>query len=88
MVMYDITDNRERRKTGQILAGYGIRVQKSVFECRCTRAGMAAIRRALDQLDLQTGFVLFYRIQENAKRISAGQVPGNLTQAEPYALVV
>ena len=33
-VIYDISDDSERRKVDIILKGYGFRIQKSVFECR------------------------------------------------------
>ncbi len=32
LISYDIESNRARRKLVQVLLGYGIRVQKSVFE--------------------------------------------------------
>ena len=33
IVVYDIKDNKRRRKIGDILEGYGKRVNFSVFEC-------------------------------------------------------
>lgn len=33
LVCYDITDNRRRYQVAKLLSGYGLRVQKSVFEC-------------------------------------------------------
>lgn len=88
VVVYDISNNRERSRASKILAGYGVRVQKSVFECRCTRGGVSRMRKALDELDLQTGFVLLYKMHENAKRKSAGCLPKYLSVPEPYALVI
>ena len=32
LVIYDISDNKQRLKTSKILADYGVRVQESVFE--------------------------------------------------------
>jgi CRISPR-associated protein Cas2 len=34
VVVYDITDNTTRRIVGEILEGYGTRVNRSVFECQ------------------------------------------------------
>ncbi len=34
LVCFDIVDDRKRYKTVKILKDYGVRVQKSVFECR------------------------------------------------------
>jgi CRISPR-associated protein Cas2 len=33
LVCYDIVSDRRRNKVSKILEGYGLRVQKSVFEC-------------------------------------------------------
>ena len=33
LIIYDITDNKRRRDMVKLLASYGIRVQKSAFEC-------------------------------------------------------
>ncbi|KYC43943.1 CRISPR-associated protein Cas2 [Scytonema hofmannii PCC 7110] len=33
LVCYDIVSDRRRNKISKILEGYGLRVQKSVFEC-------------------------------------------------------
>lgn len=33
LVVYDITDDKRRKKIADILEGYGVRVQYSVFEC-------------------------------------------------------
>lgn len=33
LIIYDITDNKRRRKVSKILEKYGIRIQFSAFEC-------------------------------------------------------
>jgi CRISPR-associated protein Cas2 len=33
LVCFDIVEDRARRRTAKVLEGYGVRVQKSVFEC-------------------------------------------------------
>ena len=34
VIIYDIVDNKKRRLVSDVLEGYGIRVNKSVFECK------------------------------------------------------
>lgn len=36
LVMYDISDNKRRTKLAKLLLGYGVRIQKSVFQCELT----------------------------------------------------
>jgi len=88
VAVYDISNNRERTKTSKVLAGYGTRVQESVFECRCTRGGLNSILKELDALELKTGFVLMYRVHDTAKRHAVGNVPGNLDADEPHAFII
>jgi CRISPR-associated protein Cas2 len=38
VVVYDISDNKTRRIVGEILEGYGTRVNRSVFECQVKHA--------------------------------------------------
>ncbi len=45
LVCYDISNNRRRYRVDKVLSGYGVRVQKSVFECHL----QPAERRLLEQ---------------------------------------
>lgn len=33
VIAYDISDTKRRNKVGELLEGYGVRVNRSVFEC-------------------------------------------------------
>jgi CRISPR-associated protein Cas2 len=72
-IAYDISDDAERRRVDKVLQGFGFRVQKSVFECKLTRADQRAIIAALEALELQTGSVKIYRIYGGAKARVIGQ---------------
>ncbi|MGF1496967.1 MAG: CRISPR-associated endonuclease Cas2 [Elainellaceae cyanobacterium] len=36
LICYDIVNDRRRDRTARLLEGYGLRIQKSVFECNLT----------------------------------------------------
>lgn len=72
-VCYDITDDRERGRVDKILKGYGVRVQKSVFECYLTRAGKARLVAALLRLEVRTGAIKMYRIYAGAEHVTIGR---------------
>lgn len=72
-ICYDVGDDRERGRVDKLLKGYGFRVQKSVFECRLTRAGKAALVAALSKLDLKTGSVKMYRVYAGTEAVVIGQ---------------
>ena len=65
-IVYDISDDRERRRVDALLKGWGFRVQKSVFECRLGRGERQRLARALQSLDIQSGTVRIYRIVEQS----------------------
>lgn len=89
LVAYDIEDDSERRRVSRVVAGFGLRVQKSVFECRLTRAGLGKLERKLLALELDPagGCICIYRLSESAKRRQIGDCPTSLDD-EQYAFVV
>lgn len=88
VVAYDIADDRRRDKVAKILAGYGERVQFSVFECRLDRMQILRLRHALEEvIDAQQDAVCFYFLcQADVQRIERiGRGP---PQFEEKAVVV
>ncbi len=88
LAVYDISSSRERRLVSRVLEGYGIRVQESVFECRLNRALREKLCRQLEKLELETGFILLYRLRENAGRLAVGSLPAGIVGEEEHAFVV
>ncbi len=88
VIVYDITDNRERTRVAKVLAGFGRRVQESVFECRLSTALREKLIRKLEDLGLKTGFILIYRLNDQAKRTALGAVPDDIKGEEEHAFVV
>jgi len=67
VVVYDISEDKERRTVNNILIGFGFRVQKSVFECRLDRKYYNELKRKLNNLDIKTGFVKIYKKEKLRK---------------------
>lgn len=88
VVVYDVTDDAERARVAKIVEGFGVRVQKSAFECVLTRGARTSLEEKLKALDLKTGFVTIYRRDARAKRIALGAVPRNPLDEANYAFVV
>jgi len=61
-VVYDLSDDRERRRVDGVMKGWGFRVQKSVFECRLSRHERKRLAKELQSLGLETGAVRIYRV--------------------------
>lgn len=50
LICYDVVQDRRRSRVSKVLEGYGIRVQKSVFECALNADQYAMVQRRLGQL--------------------------------------
>lgn len=87
LVVYDISEDKERDRVASLLEGFGFRVQKSVFECRLTKSGRGRLLRGLEALNPASGFVSMYTLRGSAKRVSIGVVPPAAAADAPYAFV-
>ena len=88
LAVYDVTEDRERRALADVMEGFGIRVQKSAFECDLTRGSRATLERKLQTLELKTGYVFLYRVQTQSARLAFGTVPDNPLDDAHYAFIV
>jgi CRISPR-associated protein Cas2 len=88
VVVYDVTDDAERTRVAKVIEGFGVRVQKSAFECVLGRGARATLERRLGELQLKSGFVFLYRRDPRAKRLAIGAVPPNPFDEGNYAFVV
>lgn len=69
LVCYDITHNRRRSKVAHLLEGYGIRVQKSVFECILEKPQYVLLMRKLEKyLKAEEDQVRFYPMTVHTRR--------------------
>ena len=60
VVIYDLVDNKRRYRLNKILEGYGVRVQKSAFECILVKAQYEKMLREI---------VPFINITEDSLRV-------------------
>lgn len=88
IVVYDLTQDRERDRVAKVLEGYGFRVQKSVFEVRLSRGQREQLLRALTGLNLESGFVSIYRWDTTGKRHDVGQTPDRPFDEARHAYVL
>jgi CRISPR-associated protein Cas2 len=65
VVTYDIPDDRRRTKVMQTLAGYGRRVQFSVFECELRPNDLEKLHAALGKLVKEGDDIRFYPLCES-----------------------
>lgn len=71
LVCYDIVNDRRREKVAKLLQAYGIRVQKSVFECILDTEQLERLQKRLRRcLNAQQDQLRFYPLPaKNYKQI-------------------
>jgi CRISPR-associated protein Cas2 len=70
LVCFDISDNKKRRQAVKVLMTYGVRVQKSVFECpNLSDRQLAKMKTRLDEIiDHITDTCRFYALCRDCLR--------------------
>ena len=62
IIAYDIENDRTRNKVSKVLENYGIRLQKSVFECDLTKTALKQLVSEIRSLiDERKDSVIFFR---------------------------
>ena len=70
LVTYDIVKDSRRNKTAHLLEGYGMRVQKSVFECVLSEKQLEMLQRKLTRyINQDEDQVRFYPMSGRTRRM-------------------
>lgn len=79
MICYDISDQRRLRKTAKVLQDFGIRVQKSFFQCEISKEGLVKLRTALlEIIDLKKDYFYIYPLCDECTRKAQSDGKGDL----------
>ena len=66
LVAYDISDSKLRLKVAKELKGYGVRVQRSVFECKTSQAKYHQLIKKLQQMIQSPDSVRIYKLTKTS----------------------
>jgi CRISPR-associated protein Cas2 len=72
LICYDIVNNRRRDRVSRLLEGYGLRIQKSVFECVLTLDQYDLLQRRLQTkryLNAQEDQIRFYSMSPRHRKL-------------------
>ncbi len=88
IVAYDIADNRRRYRIDKAMCGYGVRVQKSVFECHLSATELELMIEELKMHILnEEDSVRFYSLcEKDRKRIHVDGL-GEVTKNWDYLII-
>ncbi len=69
LAVYDIRDAKRLKKLAELMEYYGVRVQKSVFECNLNEAVYAEMKRnTMRLIDQSSDSVRFYPLYNGSRQ--------------------
>ncbi|MCI5910116.1 MAG: CRISPR-associated endonuclease Cas2 [Oscillospiraceae bacterium] len=73
LIIYDITDNKRRRKVSKILEKYGIRIQFSAFECELNEQKKKRIISLFEKIIKKDDSIRIYNLAKDIYIVNKGQ---------------
>ena len=88
MICYDISNPKRLRKTAKVLENYGIRVQKSFFQCEMNKKVMNNLKKqVLDIIDLENDYFFIYPLCEDCSRKPLTDGTGSVIKIEAFEII-
>ena len=89
VISYDISNDKVRLKVAGEIGGYGVRVQKSVFEAPDLRQeGLATLRDRIERkIDLRSDTIRYYQLCAACMTRTIVTGSGELTFIEEFAVL-
>jgi len=88
MVCYDISDAKRLRRTAKILEDFGIRVQKSFFQCEIGKAKMDEIyAKILKVINKKKDSFFVYPLCEDCSSRAIADGNGSLIRLEDFEIL-
>ena len=85
VVIYDIVDNRRRTAFAKYLKGFGVRVQKSAFECILPEAKYEKLVKGIPSFISAEDQIRVYKLTSNADIRSWGTI--DLVEEEEVVII-
>lgn len=86
VVVYDISDDRERTRVDKVLKNYGFRVQKSVFECKLNESLKRRLIIDLQALNIETGYIKIYLLTDMIDAKTLGNAPPSIDEKDAFII--
>ena len=88
MISYDVVDDKKRLKVMKYLKDYGVRVQKSVFDCNVSGETYEKIKSEIDKMiNLRKDRVRYYRICKGCTERVGISGWGEVTEDEEFVVI-
>lgn len=87
MVCYDVSDPKRLQKTAKVLENFGLRVQKSFFQCEISEKGMQKLRnQLLKVLNTEKDYFYIYPLCGGCTQKAQSDGNGQLIRLESFEI--
>lgn len=74
LIIFDITDDKRRRRVNKVLEGFGVRIQKSAFECQIDIYQFERLVEKIERIiNCEEDVLRIYRFTDLTKTVTFGQ---------------
>lgn len=88
LVSYDIADRKRLRKVSKILENFGLRVQKSFFQCELSGTALESVLRMVrKEIHIRKDSFFVYPLCDECSRRAATDGTGKLIVLEGYEIL-
>ena len=89
VIVYDITDDKRRKKVAELLEGYGERVQYSVFECVLNKRQYQQLAHRLKKrINLEEDSIRIYPVTKSSLQQSQTWGVGKQITKPPRSTII
>lgn len=87
MICYDISNPKRLRKTAKILENFGLRVQKSFFQCEISKEGIDKLRtELLTVINTDKDYFYIYPLCDSCTKKAITDGKGNVIRLKSYEI--
>lgn len=88
MFCYDISDDKRLRRTAKVLEQFGIRVQKSFFQCEMEKQRMQELKDKIRKvINERKDYFFIYPLCEDCSRKALTDGTGELIRLEAFEIL-
>lgn len=88
LVCYDIRDDKRLRRVARLMEGFGLRAQKSVFECWLDDRQLAELKELVSKIiDSQVDDIRYYSLCATCRELSTKKTSTEIRENRKYFIV-
>ncbi len=88
MICYDISEPKRLQRTAKVLENFGLRVQKSFFQCEITKERLSVLtEKIMQEIDVDEDYFFIYPLCESCTRKAKTDGDGEIIKLESFEII-